>query len=50
MPAGSVSSEIRHLMKDRGYPQKRAVAASLSMARRGDYGKRAQRKARTRRV
>lgn len=30
-----VSSEIRHLMKDKGYPQKRAVAAALSMKREG---------------
>jgi len=32
-------------MKDKGYGQKRAVAASLSMARRGKFGKRAKRKA-----
>jgi len=31
-----VSSEIRHLMKDKGYPQKRAVAAALSMKRKGE--------------
>ena len=30
-----VSSEIRHLIKDKGYPQKRAVAAALSMKRDG---------------
>lgn len=30
-----VSSEIRHLMNDKGYPQKRAVAAALSMKREG---------------
>jgi uncharacterized C2H2 Zn-finger protein len=30
-----VSSEIRHLIKDKGYPQKRAVAAALSMKREG---------------
>jgi len=30
-----VASEIRHLMKDKGYPQKRAVAAALSMKREG---------------
>jgi hypothetical protein len=30
-----VSSEIRHLMRDKGYPQKRAVAAALSMKREG---------------
>ena len=31
-----VSSEIRHLIKDKGYPQKRAVAAALSMKRKGE--------------
>jgi len=30
----SVSGEIRHLMRDKGYPQKRAVAASYNMARK----------------
>jgi hypothetical protein len=30
-----VSSEIRHLIKDKGYPQKRAVAAALQMKREG---------------
>jgi len=30
-----VASEIRHLIKDKGYPQKRAVAAALSMEREG---------------
>jgi hypothetical protein len=30
-----VASEIRHLIKDKGYPQKRAVAAALSMKREG---------------
>ena len=30
-----VSSEILHLMRDKGYPQKRAVAAALSMKREG---------------
>ena len=30
-----VASEIRHLMMDKGYPQKRAVAAALSMERAG---------------
>jgi len=28
-----VSGEISHLMRDKGYPQKRAVAASLAQAR-----------------
>lgn len=35
-PAATVSEEIRHLMKEKDYPQKRAVAAALSMERRGD--------------
>jgi len=30
-----VASEIRHLIKDKGYPQKRAVAAALQMKREG---------------
>jgi hypothetical protein len=30
-----VASEIRHLINDKGYPQKRAVAAALSMKREG---------------
>jgi len=34
-----VSSEIRHLMRDKGYPQKRAVAAALSMERAGKLKK-----------
>ena len=35
MPASSVSEEISHLVRDKGYPQKRAVAAALNMKRRG---------------
>ena len=35
MPASTVSEEISHLVRDKGYPQKRAVAASLNMQRRG---------------
>lgn len=35
-PASTVSQEISHLIKEKGYPQKRAVAAALSMKRRGD--------------
>jgi len=31
----NVASEIRHLIKYKGYPQKRAVAAALSMKREG---------------
>jgi hypothetical protein len=46
VPAKNESEEIRHLMKDRGFPQKRAVAATMSMKRRGDFkrdGKRGKR-------
>jgi len=39
MPAGSTSEEISHLMKDKGYPQKRAVAAAMSMERAGKFRK-----------
>jgi hypothetical protein len=35
-PASTVSEEISHLVKEKGYPQKRAIAAALSMKRRGD--------------
>mgnify|MGYP001596703594 CR=1 FL=1 len=45
MPASSVGAEIKHLKGEKGYPQKRAVAAALSMARRGDFGKSAKRRA-----
>jgi len=43
-PAASVSEEIRHLIKEKGYPQKRAVAAALSMKRAGEFhdGKKAE--------
>ena len=37
MPASSVGAEISHLVRDKGYPQKRAVAASLSMERAGKF-------------
>jgi hypothetical protein len=43
MPASTVSEEISHLVRDKGYPQKRAVAASLNMQRRGKL-KRGKRK------
>ena len=46
MPAGSVSEEISHLVRDRGYPQKRAVAAALSMKRRGDFKMKRRKKGR----
>lgn len=36
-PAATVSEEISHLIKEKDYPQKRAVAAALSMERRGDF-------------
>lgn len=38
-PAETVSEEVSHLMKEKDYPQKRAVAAALSMQRRGDIKK-----------
>jgi hypothetical protein len=38
-PASTVSEEVSHLMKEKGYPQKRAVAAALDMERRGDIQK-----------
>jgi len=37
VPADNERDEIRHLIKDRGYPQKRAVAAALNMKRRGKF-------------
>jgi hypothetical protein len=36
---GTVSGEIRHFIKDRGWPQKRAVAAALNMKRSGKIRK-----------
>jgi hypothetical protein len=39
MPAGSVGEEISHLVRDKGYPQRRAVAAALNMKRRGKMRK-----------
>ena len=42
MPASSVGAEIKHLMQEKGYPQKRAVTASMSMARAGKFGKKAK--------
>lgn len=44
MPAGSVSEEISHLVREKGYPQKRAVAAALSMERRGKFGRKGKRR------
>jgi hypothetical protein len=46
MPAENVSEEIRHLMKDRGYTQRRAIAAAKSMERAGKFKKRAKKKRR----
>jgi len=37
--ASTVSEEIRHLIRDKGYPQKQAVAAALEMQRRGKISK-----------
>ena len=47
MPAGSMGAEIQHLMREKGYPQKRAVAASMSMAREGKFGKKDKKKAKS---
>ena len=38
MPAKNVGAEIKHLQSKKGYPHKRAVAASLNMARKGKFG------------
>jgi len=35
MPAKNVSDEIKHLIKNKGYPQDKAVAAALSMRKEG---------------
>jgi hypothetical protein len=47
MPAETVSDEIRHLKRDKGYSQDRAVAAAMSMRRAGklkDGGRKMKRK------
>lgn len=44
MPARDESEEIAHLMQDKGYPQKRAVAAALRMKRAGKFGRKGRRK------
>lgn len=41
----ATSAEISHLVKDKGFSQKQAVAAALSQARKGKFGKAAKRKA-----
>ena len=46
MPADTTSDEISHLRRDKGMPERQAVAAALNMARKGRFGKREQRKAR----
>lgn len=55
MPAETVGQEIsaltrkgptRGARKGKPYSRRQAIAASLSMARRGEFGKKAQRKAR----
>jgi len=46
MPAASVGAEIRHLGRKAGYSHRRAVAASMNMARAGRFGRKAQRSAR----
>jgi hypothetical protein len=46
MPAANESEEISHLMKDKGYPQKRAVAAAMSMKRAGKFRKKGRKKKR----
>jgi hypothetical protein len=35
-PSRTVSREVSHLVRDRGFPQRRAVAASLRMRRSGE--------------
>ena len=46
MPASNMSEEIRHLMKDKGYPQKRAVAAAYSIKRHGGFKRHGRKKKR----
>lgn len=48
MPAANESEEISHLVRDKGYSQRRAVAAAMSMKRRGDF-KHGKRKSKRRR-
>jgi hypothetical protein len=45
MPAANKQEEIRHLIRDKGYDQKRAVAAAYSMERAGKFrGKKGRKK------
>lgn len=46
MPASTPSDEIRHLMRDKGYPQRRAVAAAMNMKRRGKFRTKKRRRTR----
>jgi len=36
---GATSREISHLVREKDMPQRQAVAAALSMARKGRFGK-----------
>ena len=49
MPAASVSEEISHLIRDKGYPQKRAVAAAKSMERAGKFKRKKRKRKRRKR-
>ncbi len=44
MPADSVGAEISHLIRRKGYSQKRAVAAAKSMERAGKFKRKKRRK------
>jgi hypothetical protein len=46
MPAENVSEEIRHLMRDKNFSQRRAIAAAKSMERAGKFKKHAKKKRR----
>jgi hypothetical protein len=48
LPAETVPDEISHLKRDKGYSQKRAVAASLEMQRCGTLRKGKRKKGRAR--
>ena len=48
MPASTRSEEISHLMRDKGYPQKRAVAAALSMERAGKFKRKGKKRGKKR--
>lgn len=42
---GGTSREISHLVREKDMPQRQAVAAALSMARKGTFGRSEKRKA-----